>query len=300
LQNYNLKISANSPANIASLKSKSKISFGYGWTPEVSKAIKCCDVAQITKELAKRGIEANFDRNNIVAWLSYQGVKIFEHLNNNYGLNLDLPKAIYFKDFSKLGIQEDYAKTNWYPVYLPSDSNRIFPERTILFNSFESKLQTLPESEKWKYKWKNIDPITEELHKNGILGSAHFLHGFLTENSHVANIGHLLKIFEKLSPPELLSRLRSLKSEEYSNQFKLKYSKLLSSISKHATDEPFEAVAEDMSVKIVNSLDPITLLPKYNPLRFSSYQNNPILAILLNLNPKNKILRKVWNGEFLA
>jgi len=296
LQNYSLNIFVN-PANISS--KKSKMSFGYGLSPEISKEIKHCNIDRITKELAKRGIETDFTNNKVVAWCSNQAVKIFEHLNEKYGLNLSLPKGIFVEDFVKLKISEDYGKCNWYPAYLPPESDRVFPERTIIFNSFESKLKTVPESAKWKYQWENIDNFTEELYKNGISSSAHFLWGFLHEITHVANNAHVFELFKELSPQEILLKLRSLTSEEYSNEFKIKHGGLLSVVSKRAMDGPFEAFAEDKSVKIANSLDSITLLPKYNPFKSDPCFSPSVLARLKGLKRKEKVIKKAYEGQKL-
>ncbi len=97
----------NSPANITSQKSKSGFSFGAGWNSKISEEIKCCDVRHITKEMAEHGIEADFADNKVVAWCCNQAVKKFNHLNDKYGLKLDLPKGIYVKDFSTLNIDNE-------------------------------------------------------------------------------------------------------------------------------------------------------------------------------------------------
>jgi len=138
-----------------------------------SEGIKHCDIAQITGDMARRGIKADFAGNKVVAWCSNQAVKIFDHLNDRYGLKLALPKAICVRDFPTLKINNTsyYSHCNWYPAYLPPNSDRGVSERTVLFNSFESKMHTLPESERWRYRWENIDLISEARYQDKISSS---------------------------------------------------------------------------------------------------------------------------------
>jgi len=304
LQSYTLNIFVNSPVDSTSQKSKSKVSFGYGWNSKVSEGIKHCDIVQITGEMRSRGIETDFAGNQVIAWCSHQAVKVFDHMNERYGLKLGLPKGIYVRDFSQLKETpiDDYGRCNWYPAYLQSGANKIFPERTVFFNSFEKQTQTMSEGERWRYKWENVDPIIEEFHRNKILGSGHFLGMFLHEFCHSAHNKHIFERFEKLSPEDLLKKLRRLSGEEYPTQFGIKYGKLFSRVSKRASEASFEAVAEDMSTKIANSFDSSTLLPAYNPFKSSPYQDsstNLTLVRILDLRTRNRVLKKVWNGEDL-
>ena len=124
--------------------SKKQVSFAAGWNSRISKEIKNCNIEQIVKTMAKNGIESDFKGNKTVAWCSLQAVNIFNHLNKRYGLKLDLPKAIFVEDFSKLNINKknDYGICNWYPAYLKEGSDKVYPEKSVIFNSFEEKLKT--------------------------------------------------------------------------------------------------------------------------------------------------------------
>lgn len=291
LQNYSINIFVKAFNDIHSQKSKKKLSFGYGWTLKVSEGVKCCDIEQITDQMEKRGIETDFAGNKVIAWCSQQAISIFNHLNKEYGLKLDLPKSIFVEDFSKLKLDghNDYGICNWYPSYLKEHSEKIYPEKTVFFNSFGRFLKNIHENQIWKYNWQNIDQITEELYKNKIASSNHFLYIFIHELCHSAHNGHL---FQKFSPDAFLDKIRQFKEQGFSAKFKEKYGNMLSSICDYAALNPLEAIATDMSVRILRTLDLETLKPRKNPFRFAPYPQKTFV-----LNNKNKILSKSWKGE---
>jgi len=287
LQSYNQKIIVNLSPNISS--QKQKFSFGSGWNPRISEAIKNCDVEQITEEMTRMDIETDFADNKVVAWCSNQVVKIFEHLNDRFSLKFDLPKGIFVEDFSKLNIKPNEMRMhgfcNWLPAYVLKESDKVFHERTLFFNSFHGQRNI--------YKWENINPDTEKLFKDKKLGSGHFLTVFLHEFFHSSHNGHLLK---KFNQDNLHERLKSLTNPAFIIEFHRRYGKLLSDIGKQAIRNPLEVVANDMCMRIASSLDSKILLPTHNPFKLSPYQNNSLLARLNGLRTKEKVLRKIWNG----
>lgn len=280
-----MKTSLDSATNNRFNKPNTKLSFGYGWNSRVAEGIKCCNVSQITEDMAKKGIIADFAGNKVVAWCSNQSVKIFETLNQRFGLQLDLPKRIFVTDFAKLKINKlnDCGACNWYPARLAPGSKEIFPERTVLFNSFESKLQTLPQNLRWKYGWDNIDSTSERLYRSRTSSSSHFLAPSLHEFVHSA---HNSNWFKKLGPQETLERLKILKSNDYLAKFNAKYGAELSHLSESASKNPLEAAADNMSGKIIASLDASSLLPATNPFNANSH-------------PSDKIIKRIWDGEVL-
>jgi hypothetical protein len=282
--------------NSSSKLQNSKINFGAGWSVQIEKEIEKCNISQITDTFNKQGITTDFKDNKVVAWCSLKTLQIFNELNRKYKLKLALPKAIYVEDFSKLKEQNsnEYGICNWYPAYLKKDSDKVYSERTVLFNSFESNKRIDTGDE---YDWQNINAITERFYKDKFLCSNHFLAIFIHEFGHAA---HNANLINKFQPEDFLNKIRKFTSWAYSTQYNKTFGELIN-ISKRATDGPFEAISEDMTKKITASLDESILLPTKNPFVKTLYPASSILKTFRASVGKNadasKILRKIWNGE---
>lgn len=268
----------------------SKINFGAGWSAQIEKEIEKCNIAQIIDTFEKQGITTDFKDNKVVAWCSLKTLEIFNELNEKYKLKLDLPKAIYVEDFAKLKEQDpqEYGICNWYPAYLKKDSDQVYSERTVLFNSFESS------PNRWEHNWKNIDLITEDLHKSKILSTPHFLNIFVHEFGHSTHNGFLLN---KIPAKDFLAKLRCISSLESANDFKNTDGKYFSNISEKAKQYPLETISDDIAMKITNSLPKDSFKISYNPFKTSSYPKQSLFEMILSLKRKNKILSEIWNGN---
>lgn len=274
----------------------SKNNFGAGWSAKIEKEIQNCNIFQVSGTFTKQGIDTDFKDNKVVAWCSLKTLEIFNKLNKKYKLKLALPKAIYVEDFTKLKEQDpnEYGLCNWYPAYLKKRSDKVYSERTILFNSFESNKKNDNSDE---YEWTNINEITERFYKDNFLSSGHFLGIFIHEFSHSA---HNANLISKFNPKEFLDKINRFTSWEYSMQYNKTFRELIN-ISKRAAEEPFEAISEDMTKKITDSLDELILLPAKNPFKKSLYPVSPALKTSKVNVEKNaeasKVLRKIWEGE---
>lgn len=268
-----------------------KTSFGAGFTPKIAEKIKTCNINNISKELAEKGIQTDFKGNNVVAWCSEQIIKIFQQLNEQYKLKLELPKKILVEDFSKLNINnpEKIATCNWLPTRLIKGSDEVIPERTLLFNT--------------DFDWQNLDPFTEEMYKLGITSNNHFLTLPAHEFSHCSHNKHLIDI---TNPMQLATRLNSLIESGYLSRYQEKYARTLSNKSLLANANQFELLAEDMAQKIIRVLD-INCFPTSNPFKRSSYPNVStgkfcmqfLVGLFRDRDTRNldKLLRKSWNGK---
>lgn len=268
---------------------KSRVNFGAGWSAKIEREIINCKIPDIADTFEKQGIETDFKDNKVIAWCSLKTLEIFNELNQKYKLNLKLPKAVYVEDFSKLHEQnpEEYGICNWYPGYLKKDSDKIYPERTVIFNSFND--------DKYEHNWANIDSIAENLYQNRIMSTPHFLSTPIHEFSHAVQNGYL---FDRFNEEDFLKRVRTLINPQNCNLFKQKYGGFLTSISTKAEQKPLEAVADDMTQKISKALSFDTLHFGYNPFIFSSYPKNSIVGKLLSFKKSDNILSRIWNGEF--
>ena len=291
---YNGKVSVNlygfkTNNNIFLNRFDNKIFFGAGWTPEIEESIRNCNIKEISQNLIQLGIETDFRENKIIAWCCDKAVEIINQLNKKHKLGLILPKAIYVEDFSKLNIDNEkiYGFCNWVPAHVLKDSDKVFPERTLFFNSM--------------HQWENIDQVAELSYKSGRCSSPHFLSRFFHELGHSCQNGNLLKS-HTLQQLSLL--VKKLTSKECCIEYQRKFRDITTKISREATDNPLETIAEDIARKISEALNP-KLSPTYNPFQSSFYLNKGIFISLVlpfriateEEKVERRLLKQVWNGK---
>ncbi len=282
-----------------------KISFKAGWNSQISKEIQSCDIKKITKQLDEMGIKADFKNNKVVAWCCKKVADVFCQLNRKYKFKLALPKQIQVEEFSKLKIDDPDLTgfCNWIPSRVFKKSDKVFPERTLFFNSFEQKFKKTPNSSKWLYKWENIDQIAEFQHRLGYWSSNHFLAPFIHEFGHAAQNAFLV---EKLNPQDLIGKLEKLSDRAYIQKFKNKVCKVIPGISSRGKEDPFESIAEDMAKRISLALNSELCLT-CNPFKGTFYPRRDFMKSFLGLFKKgskykkdtmeNKALKDLWNGK---
>lgn len=306
--------------SISHLNNKKNIHFKAKWNEQTALKINKCDVAKKTLKLKQKyGIEADFKENKTIAWCCYKVVKIFAKLNQQYKLNIALPRAIYVEDFSKLNTtalidKNAYGFCNMYPARLLENSEKIYPERTIFFNSFNRKHSIFPANQQALYKWKNIDFIAESLFKSNLLPSNHFLNIFIHEFCHSAHVAQLMKAFKvknskgfvrENNAQKLLEHLEKQYSQEYSDIYRKKFSHLMINLCTYASSNPLESIACDLSKRIDKVLDITKFYPTKNPLKHTFYSNKPLYLLrkIFSKKPKDYILqnllKKIWNGKNL-
>ena len=265
-----------------------KINFGAGLTPKMMQEIQKADVLEISNKLAEKGIPTDFKDNKVIAWCCQKVVSLFTELNNKYNLNLDLPNSIIVENFSHLKSQNtDMAVCNWFPTNLFKDSDRVTPEKSIVFNN--------------RYNWENINGITDKFFESNYWGNNHFLYFFTHEFCHVAHEGHLSK---RMNPTKMQKIINHILQSKEIAIYQEKYLKKTAKICRHALNNPLEAVACDMSRVIADSLDKNTLMPTKNPFIGTPYEK---LSFWQRVNlpeysdeerPLKEILRNFWNGKF--
>lgn len=286
--------------NVKNKFSKDTISFKAGLTKAIAAQIQHTDIKFLTAKLAKRGIECEFKGNKVIAWCCDKAVSIFDELNHQYGLKLALPKAIHVEEFSKLNVDNPklLGFCNWFPSKVIKSSDKVFPERTVFFNS--------------KYDWTKINTLSSEEGNNGYWSSNHFMSVFLHEFAHCS---HNNKMLKKLGYSKLNEWVIKVVNPEYVAEYKKNYSEVIDNISQQASLNPLESLAEDLSGKISNvlkknskSLSSSKISFKgTNPFEFNSYKKfTPIQTILSLFDKKirdnvkrQELLRKIWNGEKL-
>lgn len=284
---YNICNSNNTKCKNYTSKKKNhpEIAFKSGLTDTVKLGIKYCEPEQISKELLKMKIKTDFSSNKIVAYCISQSLKTISRINIKYKTNFKLPKEIYVKDFNELNIDNPNipAFCNWLPAKVVKNSNQVFPERTLFFNS--------------RFNWQSLNEITEAQHNSDFWSSDHFLAVFFHELGHEVHNENLLR---KKSFRKLQEYFECLKNPSSIVAYREKYKQELQKISGEAKLSPFEAEAEDFCKRAISFMG-----GKKDNFLFNSYKKfTPIESLLSIFNKKIKenikqqeLLRKIWNGK---
>lgn len=254
------------------------VNFKAGLTSQIRKEIAASDVQKISSYISQQGVKNDFKNNKIVAWCSLKSLEIMKKLK------LGLPKGIFVEDFFYLNVSDKKAPglLNFAPAKLYLDKDTIVPEKTIFFNEYEELNHT-----KGNLFWDNINEISDQTFENNLSTTDFFLEMFLHEFSHVA---HETNLIEKLGGTKLVKLLQNL------SHFQIQNSDLVAKICQYAVSNPLEAVACDLSKRIIISLDRESLIPKDNCIRNSPYRK---LSLFHRQESRlDKMLRAYWNGKF--
>ena len=253
--------------------------FGYGLTKQIAKEIQGCDTAKIQKEFRKNNIPADFQGNKIFAYCSLKCLEIIKTLNARYNLKLSLPKGVFVENFDNLHekIDDAFGLTNLAPSKICQNKTTIFPEKTILFNS------------RTPYSINEFDLLSDILFDSSLQPSVFFLTPVLHEFAHVMHIDSLIN---NLGAKNYVNKF-------YSNQIPPKYEQLIQkNCCEYAATDSFEAVACDMSKRIVDHIDEKTLTPTSNPFKHGPYKKYNLFEKLSKHDEFDKIMHKFWLGKF--
>lgn len=269
--------------------------FHAGLTKQMQQEIKSCNVSKISKEFSRNGIPTNFKGNKLIAWCCLKCLEIIKSLNQQYNLNLGLPKGICVEDFRKLknGNVNATGLCNVLPALLYKNSMIVVPEKTIFFNANED--YNYPDG---NYEWDKIDEHSTNQKIVGIAPNDFFLETFLHEFAHVIHENHLLNI---LGNYEFAKRIMEITTPEYKQNFDRKYFNILyRNCCSYATTHAVEAVGCDLSNRIINNLDENKLTPHSNFVENSPYRKYSLKETLLSPIKDEKydrIIRRFWNGN---
>lgn len=264
--------------------------FQAGLTSGIRREIRFSDADKISEFLLKnKGIESNFKNNKIIAWCSLKCVQIIQDANRRFNLNLGFPKGIFVENFNDLRTtkKSSWGFANFAPARVYENNSDIIPERTIFFNNFEN-----PKI------WEHIDEIADENYAEGVSPTDFFLETFLHEFMHVIHEGHLMM---KLGKQSLFEMLQNIQTPDFVKSFQTHYGSDLKQICNYAVINPMEAVACDLSQRIINNLNKEQLFLTNDFIKSSPYQKSNFLAdIYRKIFIKNQtdiILKKCWDGE---
>ena len=118
------------------------------------------------------------------------------------------------------------------------------------------------------------------------------------EFSHVV---HEDKLFQEMDGEALLGKFEFAQDKVNIKNFQRKYGRKVSRICTYATKDPLETISCDLSSRIAQSIDRVTLLPTKNPFAKLPYKEGDLSLyqkLQMKFSPLNKILRNFWNGKF--
>ncbi len=265
--------------------------FNAGLTASMKSQISSCKPRKIEKVFEKEGISANFKNNKIVAWSSLKCLEFIKSLNKNYGLNLCLPRGVFVEDFNNLNVNVNaHGLCNTLPTFLHKGCESITPEKTVIFN----------EHKDYNYEggndfWDNLDDTTSFYYEKKYSPTDFFLEIFLHEFGHAAHMGNLINL---LGGQKYFDTVIASIKDEAREAFTTKYRELLERICLFATENPFEAVAYDLTSREIANMDKNTLLPTSNFIKTSPYQNRDISDIFVKEDVFNNSLHEFWKGNF--
>jgi len=259
--------------------------FKSGYTSQMKREVSACDAQKISAYLANYQIKSDFKNDKTAAWCVLKCFELLRNFNKQFNLNLGFPNGIFVEDFNKLRVDRTgvLGFTNFAPAKLFTGKDCITPEKTIFFD---------------KLDWYKADEISDENYKFGISTTDFFLETFLHEFMHVIHEDNLLK---QKSGSEVITILQKMLNPQFITTFRSKYETILKSICDYAAENPLEAVACDISKRVLNSIDKNTLIPQNNFTLSSPYKKLSLLEIFYMLcsrkQEKKQLLNKIWTGN---
>ena len=271
-----------------------KIASRGGLTPVINHQIANTKPDAVSLELSQKNIDTDFRNNKLIAWASKRCVDLIELINKKYNVNFGLPKGIYAEDFCKLKVPQKnaYGFCNLAPVKLYADKTDVVPEKTIFFNAFENYNQAGENK-----IWCNIDKLSNFNKAAGMSVTNSFFEIFMHEFAHVMHENNLIN---KLGGEMFLNKIQQINQIKNLENFRKNYAAQLSSICSYAANNPLDAVACDLSARIINGIELETSYVINNFVKNSPYDKNFVLKHIFSvkdLGPE-RTLNQFWNGNF--
>ena len=144
--------------------------------------------------------------------------------------------------------------------------------------------------------WDKIDKWSDINFDERFSTTDFFMEIFIHEFAHVIHNNNLLK---KISMSKLAKKFKLIQNPIYLRKFQDKYENRLDNICTYASSHPFEAVACDLSKRIINNTDRNTLEISKNIISQSPYENTNFITRKLKYKDAiDKLLNSIWRGKF--
>ena len=273
-------------SNYSTMGQYSLVLFQSGLNRKIISDASNCNANDISNYCLKYNIQTDFKANNIIAYCCFKSIEYIRNINKSLHLNFLLPNQIIVEDFNNLkgNLNDSWGVCNLLPTKLYKNSDKIIPERTILFNS---NLMEFNDKRLLEY----MNDVAEFQKKENIESSSHFLIKFVHEFAHSLHEGYLQ---QKFSANKLNKIIHNFLDKNNILVFQKKYSDLITNnICRYASENPFESIACDLSKRILDK----------NNQSFKPYKKYFFLKSVLckdeqkNDNQFNKLINEIWNGK---
>lgn len=240
----------------------------------------------INKYFKKNNINVDFKNNNAIAYCCFQSLEYIKLLNKKLGSNFGLPNQIIVEDFNKLkgNLNDSWGICNLLPTKLYKNSDKIVPERTVMFNS---NLMCYKDKSLLEY----MNDVAEFQKQENIESSSHFLIKFMHEFAHSIHEENLQRKYSSL---KVVKIIKDFLNPDNIRNFQSQFSNGISQkICKYAAVNPFETVACDLSKKILNPSEE----------KFDVYMKENIFQKIFkekdkhNENKIDTLIKNTWNGK---
>lgn len=259
--------------------------FRSGLTSNVFSQFSKTNYSNVTSYFQNQNINVDFKHNKAIAFCCMKAYDILQSIQN-FGGHFIKPNQIIVEDFNNLkgNLNDSWGVCNLLPTKLYKNSDKIIPERTILFNS---NLMEFNDKRLLEY----MNDVAEFQKKENIESSSHFLIKFVHEFAHSLHEGYLQ---QKFSANKLNKIIHNFLDKNNILVFQKKYSDLITNnICRYACENPFEFIACDLSKRILDK----------NNQSFKPYKKYFFLKSVLckdeqkNDNQFNKLINEIWNGK---
>lgn len=249
---------------------QTNINFKGGLTKEVNQISKKISPREISSQFTSEfKVDANFKDNNGIAMCNALVANIFEHLNKKYKLPFtSMPPRI--RVFEKSDLHKPVS-SNTFGFCIPDSRKVLKSEEPFELRSlfFDNKYKSLEE----------IDSVTENSYKKGLVSSDHFLGNTIHEFVHNFHIDEIFKKFgyggdcpygiqkydQRIQNPKGIKIVEDMQNTQLSTKEK---EIITEHLGAHSADENIlEVIPEYFTKLIIKSLDTKTLLPVKDPFK---------------------------------
>ena len=238
-------------------------------TRAMDKIIQNIDIPAVVNRFNRIGVDAYFGSNPqpaLAAGCAFTADMFLQ-------MGLKPPTSVYAVSGKKL---RGLVRSDVLGFCLP-DTSSLTKGCTVLEDIFQRKFAPRSVFINSDYKWKVADFNTGFSYFMRFHSTPHFLHTFIHEFSHNAHIDHIYRTYGYHSPNNFGYRVgdgslfwSKLNDSAALGQFT---GEIRKEVSRYATTNPAEMVAENMTELIVKSMDPFSLRLTKNPFVNSAAVN---------------------------
>lgn len=264
---------------------KSPISFKGGLTRAIKSEILTTDCSKVENFLmSSKNISADFAGNKLIAWSTYNIVKILTEIESRFGFKTYFPTNIFTANLKDYNIENSdlvYGFSNFLPCKFKKNSQDLVPGMSIIFNK--------------NFPWEKIDDISDSDFSKGCTTTNYFLESFFHEFAHIMHEGNLIK---RSRVKDLPNKFNLILDGNNIQKYRSLYGKdVKKALCDYALESPLDLIACDISYRIIKSIDKNNLGILENPFKASPYSTNYIKTFFSQKKDLDTFISKIFHGE---